>query len=185
MRKVVAGVVALAALTLLMPSASARHVDVRDPNDVEGRLDIRRVDMRQGPPRKWVIKTYEGFHSDRIFDRGYLLVYFDTFGSHRADYYVLLRPTRDKIKGNLWRDAKEGENDFMISSTRVRRANRRTISTTVPFKKMRTPKDRVNYRWHVRTIYSGPNCRRICIDRAPETRWVIEPYVQPLPVADP
>ena len=185
MKKVIAGVIALAAMMTLTPSASAIHADVRDENDVDGRLDIRRVEMRQGPPRKWLIKTYRSFRADRIFDKGYLLVYLDTFGSRRPDYYVLLRPTRERIRGNLWRDAKGGNNDFMISATRVRRPNRRTISTTVPFRKMRTPDHRLNYHWHVRTIYSSPGCRRICIDRAPENRAVTEPYLQPPPVGTP
>jgi hypothetical protein len=176
-KKVLAVVVAaLATLTLALP-ASAVHTEVRDGDDTPGKLDLRRVEMRQGPPRKWVLKTHGGFHAGEIFDKGYLLVYFDTFGTKRFDYYVLLRPTRSRIKGSLWKDAKSPNNDVFLSNTRVRKPNKRTVSTTVPFRKMRTPDGRLTYRWHARTIYTGPKCRRVCIDRAPDNSSIHEPYV--------
>ena len=176
MNKVLAAAVAVFAAVALAPPASAVHTDVRDTEDTKGKLDLRRVEMRQGPPRKWVLKTHDNFEAETIFDKGYLLVYFDTFGTERFDYYVLLRPTRTKIKGSLWKDAKSPNNDVFLSHTRVRKPNNRTVTTTVPFRKMRTPDEQMTYRWHARSIYSGRNCRRVCIDRAPDIGSITEPY---------
>ena len=179
MKKVLAMAMVIPALLTLASPVSATHSNVRDDNDVSGRLDIRRVDMLQGLPREWVLKTHKGFTAKRVFDKGYLLVYFDTFGDERFDYYVLLRPTRAKFKGELYKDARNGNNDVLLGQTDLRKPNRRTVTTTVPFRKMRTPDGRLTYRWHARTIYTGPKCKRVCIDRAPEDRSVTEPYLQP------
>lgn len=159
-------------LVLALP-AFASHQDVTDDNDVDGRLDIRRVEMEEGPPRKWTITTYKGYKPEEIFDKGYLLVYFDIRGDERFDYYLLLRPVWDKIRGNLWKDYEEA-NDEMVGHSRVRKPTGRTITATVPFKKMKIPKKQVDYRWHARTIFAGPNCRRVCIDRAPDVGSVTE-----------
>lgn len=179
MKKVLAAAMVVASLSAFSHPASATHQNVRDGEDTRGKLDLRRVEMKPGTPRKWVIKTHEAYRANRIFDKGYLLVYFDTFGTDRADYYVLLQPTWTKIKGFLWKDRKPGNDDRRLAPTRVRRANKRSITTSVPFREMRTPG--VTYRWHVRTIYTGKNCKRVCIDKAPDNRWITEPYVQPLP----
>lgn len=177
MKKVLAAALVVALLPAAWSPASATHQAVRDRQDTRGKLDLRRVEMKPGLPRKWVLKTHEAYRAGRIFDKGYLLVYFDTFGTDRADYYVLLQPSRTKIKGALWKDRKPGNADRRLAPTRVRRANKRSITTSVPFRKMRTPG--VAYRWHVRTIYIGKSCKRVCIDKAPDHRWITEPYVQP------
>lgn len=177
MKKVLAAALVVVSLAALSQPASAVHQAVRDPQDTSGKLDLRRVEMKPGLPRRWVLKTHEAFRANRIFDKGYLLVYFDTFGTERADYYVLLQPTRKKLKGFLWKDKKPGNDDRRLGPTRVRRANKRSITTSAPFSKMRTPG--LTYRWHVRTIYTGRNCKRVCIDKAPDNRWVTEPYSQP------
>ena len=159
-------------LALSLP-ALASHEIVRDDNDTKGRLDIRRVVMEEGTPRTWSITTYRGYKTEDIFDKGYLLVYFDVRQDTRFDYYLLLRPTFDKIKGNLWRDYEEA-NDQIVGQSRVRKTNNRTIAATVPFKRMMIPESRLEYRWQARTIVSGPTCHRVCIDRAPDVGAVTE-----------
>ena len=178
-RQLLAVVLAVAAVTLCVPPSLAEHVRVRDRNDVDGRLDLRAVEMRNGQPRRWILKTHKAFSARRIFDRGYLLVYFDTYGTKRFDYYVLLRPERSKIVGELFKDRKEA-NDEKLTSTKVRKPGKRAVVTTVPFRFMRQPDTATTYRWHARTIYSGRTCRRVCIDRAPDTRSIEELYL-PLP----
>ena len=177
MKKVLAAAMVVATLSALAQPASAVHQPVRDRQDTRGRLDLRRVEMKRGYPRRWVIKTHEAYRANRIFDKGYLLVYFDTFGRDRADYYVLLQPTREKMKGFLWKDKRPGNKDRRLAPTSVRRGNKRSITTSAPFHRMRTPG--LTYRWHVRTIYTGKNCKRVCIDKAPDNRWITEPYAQP------
>ncbi len=176
MKRLVALALAAAALMSLGSPVSASHVTVRDRNDVDGRLDLRAVEVLRGPPRKWILKTHKAFSARRIFDKGYLLVYFDTYGTKRFDYYVLLRPGRHKIKGNLWKDRKQA-NDEIIAGTRVGKPGKRKVATTVPLRKMRQGPARLTYRWHARTIFTGRHCKRVCIDRAPQARSVVEPFV--------
>jgi hypothetical protein len=166
----------LAVVLLMGLPALASHEDVKDEEDVDGRLDIRRVEMEDGPPRDWFITTYKGHRADRIFDKGYFLVYFDVRKDERFDYYLLLRPTFDKIKGNLWRDYKEA-NDKIVGQSRVRHPSNKTIRASVPFRKMMIPENRLDYRWQARTIFSGKTCRRICIDKAPDVGAVTELFV--------
>ena len=176
MKRLVALAILATSVMSLGPPVSASHVTVRDRNDVDGRLDLRAVEVRQGPPRKWILKTHKAFSARRIFDKGYLLVYFDTYGTKRFDYYVLLRPGRHKIKGNLWKDRKQAS-DEIIAATRVRKPGDRKVLTTVPLRKMRQGRARLTYRWHARTIFTGRHCKRVCIDRAPQARSITEPYV--------
>ena len=176
MKRGVGLAIATAALVGLVAPATATHVVVRDRNDVDGRLDLRAVEVHRGPPRRWTFKTHKAFNARRIFDKGYLLVYFDTYGTKRFDYYVLLRPTRHKIKGDLWKDRKQS-NDEIIAGTRVGKPGKRKVTTTVPLRKMRQGRARLTYRWHARTIYVGRRCKRVCIDRAPQARSITEPFV--------
>ena len=162
---------------LAMAPASAEHEVVQDQNDVSGRLDLRRVEMKEGP-RRWLMTTQKRFNADQIFDKGYFLVYLDTFGDKRFDYYVLLRSIRNRIRGDLWRDRKKS-NDEMVKRTETWRPDEKTITTTVPFNKIFRPKTRLDFRWHAVSLWSGPSCRRTCIDRAPNGRSVTELYVQP------
>lgn len=176
-RLLVLGVL-IGAVLGLAPSSLAEHVNVRDGNDVDGRLDLRAVEMREGPPRRWILKTHKAFSPNRIFDRGYLLVYFDTYGTKRFDYYVLLRPKRHKVVGELFKDRKQAR-DEMLATTKVRKPGKRSIVTTVPFREMRKPQTALTYRWHARTIYSSRSCKRVCIDRAPNARSIEEPFIPP------
>ena len=175
MKRLVASVMVLSGLMLLAPASLAEHSEVRDRDDVDGRLDLRAVEMRNGPPRRWILETYGAFSANSIFDRGYLLVYLDTYGTDRFDYYVLLRPKRSKVVGVLFKDRKEAS-DQKLSRTKVHKPSKRSIITTVPFREMRRPDAALTYRWHARTIYTGRGCRRVCIDRAPDARAVEEPF---------
>ena len=175
--------VTVGVVTALSLPAFASHEPVRDPNDVKGRLDIRRVTMEEGQPRTWNITTFRGYKPENIFDKGYLLVYFDVRQDERYDYYLLLRSERDRIKGNLWRDYREA-NDQIVGQSRVRMTNNRTISATVKFTRMLIPESRLDYRWEARTLVSGPSCRQVCIDKAPNKGGVTEllvPDTSPTP----
>ena len=166
----------LAIVMFLTLPALASHEDVTDKQDVAGRLDVRRVKMTDEKPREWFITTYQGHRAERIFDKGYFLVYFDVRNNERFDYYLLLRPTWDGIKGNLWRDYPKA-NDEIVGRSRVRHPSNRTIRATVPFRRMLIPEGRLEYSWQVRTIFTGKSCRRVCIDKAPDVGTVTELFV--------
>lgn len=158
-------------------NASATHQVVRDPNDTRGKLDIRRVKIGGQRANRWQITTDRGWSVRGIFDRGYFLVHFDTFGDDDYDYYVLLRSDRRHMQGSLWRD-RQRSRDELIGTADVRRPNRRTVKATVPMRKMRFPEAAVNYRWHARTLFIRKGClKKVCIDRAPNRGAVLEPLV--------
>ena len=177
LRRAIAASVTAATLFALVPQAAAHHMVVRDGDDTPGRLDVRRVEVVGSSPRSWVIKTYQTWGARGIYDKGYLLIYLDTFGGDRFDYYVLIQSLKKKLKGSVWRDLRTA-NDFVVGPTTINRANRRTVRTTVPFRKLRMGKTRVDYRWHVRTLYSKRSCwKAVCIDRAPHGGPVVEPLI--------
>ena len=171
---VLAVAVVLASTALI---ASATHQEVRDPNDTRGKLDIRRVEIVGDAANRWVITTDRGWAVRRIFDRGFFLIHFDTFGDDHYDYYVLLRSDRLHMEGTLWRDPKNSR-DRQIGTAEVSRPNRRSVKVTVPLRRMRFPDAAVNYRWHARTLFIRKGClKKVCIDRAPNRGAVVEPML--------
>ena len=172
--------VALAvALLLPGPSAHASHEPVVDPNDVPGRLDVRSVEVEGIKPVDFAIRTFEGWRISRIYDVGYFLIYFDTFGDRRFDYYMLVRSKKSRMESSLWRDREE-RRDVLIDYSRVRHPALTVLTVRAPLGKMRFGDARVQYRWQVRTLYISGRCyQKLCIDRAPDGPGVIEPIVPP------
>ena len=154
--------------------ASARHVDVRDRDAARGPLDIRRVEMagKAATPR-WFVMTYGAWRTQRIWDRGYVLVQLDTFGTSRPDYYVLVRSTGTRLVATLFRD-RRGKPDRKVTRVRVARRNRRTLAAWAPLRRMRRRSGGL-YSWYVLSLYNSRNCSRVCFDRAPERGAVAEP----------
>lgn len=172
-------IVAVAAAIPLF--ALAGHMDPRDPNDTRGPLDVRRVVAGRDLKRpRWKIVTFDPWRARQIFDRGYVLVFFDTFADKRYDYYALVRSVGPRLRGSLWRDRKV-KSDVFKTALRVRRANRRSVTVRVPLGRMKFPETRVYYYWHVQTLMTNRRCPNVCFDRAPDTDGVLEP----LPVATP
>jgi hypothetical protein len=171
------GTLALAA-TLIPMFATARHADVRDPNDVKGLLDVRRVEMVAGKAR-WKVTSWRGWKTAELWDAGNVLVYVDSFGSSRADYYVLVSSNGRKMTGVLYRD-RQRKDDRRIRSVRVRHPNATSVNATIPMGKLRRRGSGI-YGWFVLTLFSGPDCRQVCFDRAPNSGSVTEPGPRPTP----
>lgn len=163
---------ALAALPLL---ASANHQDVTDGNDVRGSLDVRRVEVKgtRGRP-KWRLATYGSWSAAAIWDQGYGLVYLDTFGSSRYDYYALVRSNGFSLRASLWRDRKSAK-DARVSTLHVARADHRSFTVEIPLRKLSIPRSRLVYRWYAETVVTSEACPRSCLDRAPDEGGVTEP----------
>lgn len=153
----------LTALPLL--PALASHRDVRDDNDVKGRLDLRKVSI-YGRPRVWNIQTYDGWSSRSIWDRGYLLVHLDTLGGERFDYYALVSSDGRGMEGVLFRDRRE-KADHRVAKLAAWRSSRRRVKVRIPFGKTKIEEGRGFFRWQLRTLFTGRGCRRSCIDFAP------------------
>src|SRR5918992_1327392 len=169
---------ALAAICLALPGVgTAHHLAVSDGNDVDGVLDIRRVAVYGRPPT-WNIGTHGRWRARSIWDRGFLVVAFNTFASARYDYYALIRSTGRRLRAELYRDRTK-KRDYKVSSLKTWRPDRRSVKVRVPLDRMTFGKKRRYYRWHAQSLLTGPDCRRTCLDLAPDRSGVREPLAPP------
>ena len=148
--------------------AEANHQNSKDGNDVKGKLDIRVVNTsgEDGNP-KWKIITFSRSTARVLQDRGFFLLYFDTFDDSRFDYYALISSNGSELKGKLWRD-RSNRRDRKVGKVPVWRANKSSVSVRVLLSKLNTGgKERLTYRWFAKTLFTGTGCHRVCIDRAP------------------
>ncbi len=161
--------------------ANATHLPrVVDPDDVRGLLDLQGVEVNGEEATRWKITTYPYWRASRIWDRGYFLVSFDTFGERRFDYYALVRSDGYRLLGELYRDRRT-KPDYSMGSLDVWRPNRRSLKVKVPLARLNIPARRESYRWQVRSLFSGSKCPRVCIDQVPDRGAVREPLIDPLP----
>ena len=164
-----------AALGMVPMLASANHQAVRDHNDTKGVLDVRRVNVKGTRARpKWQVVTFSGWSAASIWDQGYGLVYLDTFGGGRFDYYALVESDGYSLNASLWRDRRK-KSDRRTSKLHVARAGRRSFTVKIPLRKLKLPDARLTYRWYVETIMSNDVCAHPCFDRAPDSGAVAEP----------
>lgn len=166
---------ALVAVAVALPLlAAAGHVDVRDPNDTRGLLDVRRVEVAGSNRPTWHVITFSDWSVERMWDKGYFLVRLDTFGSERYDYYALVRSNGHRMKGRLVRD-RQNKRDFNVSKLLAWHPTPSSIKVRVPLSKMRIGRFRLEYYWQVQTLFSNKRCVRICIDDVPDVAAVAEP----------
>jgi hypothetical protein len=173
MKKVLLATLA-AALSLPLLVASARHMEVLDPDDTKGLLDIRRVTVAgsQNAPT-WTIATGARWTAEQMWDTGFLIVKIDTFGTDRPDYYAIVSSDGRKFRGFLYRDRQE-KPDRRLRGVGLERADRRSLTVTINIRELRRRESRV-YSWYAQTLFMSDNCRGTCIDRAPDTGAVAEP----------
>ena len=176
-------------LVVLMTGASmstmfarANHQNSRDGNDVKGMLDIRKVQTfgRNKSPG-WRIIFRSRMTAKAMRDTGFFLVYLDTFNDSRFDYYALVSSKGSKLQGTLWRDP-ANKRDRRVANLPVWRSDKRSVSLRVRLSKLNMGgKKRIDYRWFVKTLFTGNNCRRVCIDRAPNNDAMTESNGKPSP----
>ena len=164
----------IAALSLVPWLAQASHHDPTDARDTKGLLDVKRV-LAEGRERpRWETRTYARWTVQRIWDRGFVFVYLDTFGDQRFDYYALIRGDVDHMTASLWRDRRE-RRDLEIGFLDAWRKDKRGVVVRIPLAKMNFPEKRLTYRWRVQTIYTGDSCKRGCFDFVPNSGAIEEP----------
>lgn len=178
--------VALAGLlvAVVVSAAPASHVRVPDPRETDGVLDVRVVTASGAARVTWKIVTWDRWTTRSIRDRGYALVYLDTFGGARADYYALVRSVGSRLVASLWRDRAERP-DVRMGRLRVRRPGPASLTVTVSLERLNLPVSRLEYGWRVQTLLSGARCARVCFDRAPDQGFVAEPNPQAAPTPSP
>lgn len=177
-------VAAIAATAVTLPLvATAHQMTLRDGNDSRGALDIRLVKKSGVVKPVWKVISGSRWTAKRVQDHGYVLVYADTFGNERSDYYALIGSDGLRLKGTLFRD-RARKPDRKVSALDVWRRNRRSVSVRVPLRKMIVPERRDHFNWFVRTLMTSPKCKPICFDRAPNRAAVEEP-LKPAPSPSP
>lgn len=168
----------LVAVTLVLAAVPlfgrASHLDLDDPNDTKGKLDIKRVKTFGADEPGFTVVTFADWTAADIWDRGYVLLYLDTFGGGRFDYFVVASSFGDGMQGRLWRDRAE-KPDREIGEVEVWRSERDRISIRLRLAQMRIGEARLTYRWYVQSLWTGDECRRTCFDLVPETDGIIEP----------
>jgi hypothetical protein len=169
---------------IAVPLLAGARTPLRDPNDTTGPLDVRRVVVKTaGAKPVWRIETGPRWTVRSLRDRGYVLVFLDTFGTQRPDYYALIRSDGRRLRGSLLRD-RVGKRDRHVSWLDVWRKDRSSVSLRVPLRKSRVGKRRDAYSWSVQTLMTTPRCRRICFDGVPNRGTVEEP-LRPAPAPSP
>ena len=180
----VAGVTAAAMAGGPIDPAPRARVD--DPNDTRGPLDMRRVwfeDPVDAPP-SWTIVTYGEWHPGTLHDKGFVLVYLDTTGTDRAEYYVLIRSVRHGLMGSLWRHPMRGD-DFKLLPIDVTRASTASLTLEIPVGLLELGPFRTFYGWYAVSTFTGRVCRAACVDRAPDTGAFEQPIGTPSPTGTP
>ncbi|MGH2695324.1 MAG: hypothetical protein ACRDJJ_11015 [Actinomycetota bacterium] len=172
-------VVVIGALAPLL--AGATHLDPDDANDARGPLDVESV-RSFGVTRRpsWRVITFAKWTAKRVWDKGFVLVFLDTFGDDRLDYYALVRSNGSRMRARLFRDRRR-KRDRDLGRLRAWRRGRRSVSVRVPFRRLRVGGNRPFYRWQVQTLFTGRRCRRACFDLVPDRGPVLEPLVEPGP----
>lgn len=180
--KVVVAVASMGAVSLLPFLAGAQQDVYKDPNDTRGRLDMKRVEFAGRNKVRYKIFTFPRWKTAEIRDRGFVVVFFDTFGNERFDYYALVRSNGNKLNGSLWRDRKR-KKDYRVANLSTWRAGRRTLGLRVPIGRMKWPETREFYKWRVQTLFTGGDCRSVCFDVVPNNGrvTVVRPGATPTP----
>jgi hypothetical protein len=170
---------ALAAGLLLcmfaLPVLAAGLLAVDDPNDTAGLLDVHEVRFFDGDgPPAWTVITFNDWTVRQLWDRGYVVLYLDTLGAPRPDYYVLVRADRRSLIGAMWR-IRAGGNDAKLFKVATRARGNDGIKVSVPLRRLSIGAHRTLYRWSVLTLFTGNHCRRTCLDPAPDATMIEQP----------
>lgn len=177
MRKILVGL--LVVITLSHGGAYASHQDVPDPNDTEGALDIKKVASfgLRSPARR--IVTYKEWSTSSMWDSGYFIVWYDTAANRHFDFFILVRSAGNWMDATLWRNYRRRP-DRVVGDAQVWRPSAREVVTRIRLSQLWFSKGRDRYRWKVQSVKTtGPNCRNVCFDRAPNTGVVVEPKPPP------
>jgi hypothetical protein len=161
----VASIVGIVALVPFL--AGARPETYPDPNDTRGRMDVKRIEVLGTDRVRYKIETYPRWKAADVRDRGFVVVFFDTFGNNRFDYYALVRSKGKRMNATLWRDRKR-KKDYKVATLSTWRAGSQSVSVRVPISRMKWPETRAFYSWRVQTLFTGPECRRVCFDVVPD-----------------
>jgi hypothetical protein len=175
----------LAALVALPTTAWAHHQDLRDPDDVRGRFDIRRVDhWGRHVGGGWELSTFRKWHPRVVWDAGFFIINVDTFGTSRYDYYVMVRSHGRGMEALLFRDRVE-KRDRILRKLAVWRPDAKSVRFRFPWNDVYLPEHRSVYRWNAQSLLTSDACPSVCIDTAPNNQEPVVTRIRPEPAPTP
>ena len=183
-RKVVAVVSIVGAVALAPWLAGAEQEAYEDPNDTKGRLDVKKVEVAGAKRVRYKVFTFQSWNPNELRDHGFVIVFFDTFGNNRFDYFALVRSNGDGMNGSLWRD-RSRKKDYKVANLKTWRPSARSVGVRVPIGRMKWPASRDHYTWRVQTLFSGGECRSVCFDVVPNDGRITVPRPGQTPTPTP
>jgi hypothetical protein len=166
-------VVFLATLSLVLAAAPAAAVQVADPDDVAGKLDLETLVLRKASasaPLVAKVTTYENWAASLLKDSGQNRVYvlFDVDADGTAEYVGEISCSG----GKLHMDITGRHSSF--EPLPVKHPNGHTLKTVVPGGSSPNPKGTVHIA--VRSVFYGAGpCSAGCRDRIPDAGWTSVP----------
>jgi hypothetical protein len=165
----------------LLISASANHLPTNDPDDTRGPFDARRVEVLGQTQPRWKVITWPRWTTAAVWDTGYAMIFIDTFGTPRPDFYILVGSAGNGMYAHLYRDRQNKSDLYRGEIERVGRSDKRSFFVRVKLARLNLGARRTLFRWRVETLFTGDECRRVCFDQIPDQGTVIEP----LPIETP
>jgi hypothetical protein len=182
--KLVAAASIVGAVALGPFFAGAEQDTHKDPNDTRGRLDVKRVEVAGAKRVRYKVFTFRRWKPAEVRDRGFVVVFFDTLGNSRFDYYVFARSNGNQMKGSLWRD-RSRKKDYKVASLKTWRPSAQSVAIRVSIGQMKWPESRDFYSWRVQTLFSGGECRSVCFDVVPNNGRIAVPRPGATPTPTP
>lgn len=147
---------------------SASHTDTPDRNDTEGRFDVRAVHLDHYPqPMTWTFRTFSGWTIDQVWDRGFFVLELDTRGDQDIDERILVRSDGRTLEGVLITIRSDGP-ERIRTRLHASKDGSRSASVEVALRRLGIGGSRELFRWNAYSIFTGPECRRVCVDRVPD-----------------
>ena len=146
------------------PGLSCSPPSPPDGTDTAGRLDARLVQTSSGEGvSAWRVVVGRPVPVGQLWDTGYVAVSLDTAGDARFEWHAIFRSTGKKVRGLLLRDGARGA----VGRVRARRPGLRSMVLRISLARLGIPLERLYLRWAVRTVFTGPGCRTVCLDGVP------------------
>ena len=172
--------VAATILALALPAVGGTTA-LEDPDDANGRLDVRSVGLDDTvSPLAWHVSMFRSWTIREIWDRGFVMVQLDTKGDPRVDHLAVVSSNGRRLVGTLNRVRKDGRL-IEIGHVHASKDGGRGLEVTIALHRLTIGPHRTSYFWSMVTSYLGDNCPRTCFDVVPDSGMVEQPLPEPSP----
>ena len=180
-RTAAVGLAVAATIVALALPALGGTTALEDPDDANGRLDVRSVTLDDtGAPLGWRVATYRRWTVREIWDRGFVMVQLDTKGDARIDHLAVVSSNGRDLIGTLNRVRRDGRL-VEIGRFHADKDGGRAVALTIALHRLSIGAHRTSFSWNVVTSFLGDSCPRTCFDVVPDTGMVQQPLPEPSP----